>query len=51
MQNDDSVKEDLFEAIVGAVTMDLDWKHVDKNGIGRWDIEKLKKVLLKYEIE
>ena len=47
VQNDDSVKEDLFEAIVGAVTMDLDWKHVDKNGIGRWDIEKLKKVVSK----
>ena len=47
VQDDDSVKEDLFEAIVGAVTMDLDWKHVDKNGIGRWDIEKLKKVVSK----
>jgi ribonuclease-3 len=47
VQNDNSVKEDLFEAIVGAVTMDLDWKHVDKNGIGRWDIEKLKKVVSK----
>ena len=47
VQNDDSVKEDLFEAIVGAVTMDLDWKHVDKNGIGRWDIERLKKVVSK----
>ena len=47
VQNDDSVKEDLFEAIIGAVTMDLDWKHVDKNGIGRWDIEKLKKVVSK----
>lgn len=47
VQNDDSVKEDLFEAIVGAVTMDLYWKHVDKNGIGRWDLEKLKKVVSK----
>lgn len=47
VQNDDSVKEDLFEAIVGAVTMDLDWKHLDKNGIGRWDIEELKKVVSK----
>ena len=47
VQNDDSVKEDLFEAIVGAVTMDLDWKHLDKNGIGRWDIESLKKVVSK----
>ena len=45
VQNDDSVKEDLFEAIVGAVTMDLDWKHVDKNGIGKWDIEKIKKII------
>lgn len=47
VQNDDSVKEDLFEAIVGAVAMDLDWKKVDKKGIGTWDIEKLKKVVSK----
>ena len=45
VQNDDSVKEDLFEAIVGAVAIDLDWKCVNKNGIGRWDLEKIKKVV------
>ena len=47
VQNDDRVKEDLFEAIVGAVTIDCDWKQLDKNNIGRWDIEKLKKVVSK----
>ncbi len=47
VQNDDSVKEDLFEAIIGAVTMDLDWKQVNGKGIGRWDLERIKKVVSK----
>lgn len=45
VQNDDSVKEDLFEAIVGAVTIDLDWRKVDGNGVGKWDIGWLKSVV------
>lgn len=44
VQNESSVKEDLFEAIIGAVVTDLEWRRVDKSGVGRWDFEKIKKI-------